>query len=76
MVAVISTIILKPAPFELEDGAVTNRKIATDAVTSDKIADAAVSVMDIANDVITSAKIADGAVGTADIVDARSPQLT
>lgn len=49
------------------DGSVTTAKLATDAVTADKIAASAVGTSELATDSVTADKIAAGAVGTSEI---------
>lgn len=60
--AIASSIALSPAPFTLDDGAVTAAKIADDAVDNTKLADNAVTENDIADGAVTGPKIASGAV--------------
>lgn len=60
--AIASSVVLKPAPFTLEDGAVTTAKIANNAVDNTKLADNAVTENDIADGAVTGSKIASGAV--------------
>jgi hypothetical protein len=54
---------------ELEDGAVTEAKLASNSVTSAKIVDGTIATADIADDAITAAKVADDAIATASIVN-------
>jgi len=70
--AITSSVVLRPAPFLLENGAVGSAELANDAVTtvkiadnavdSDKLADNAVTTNDIANSAVTGSKIASDAV--------------
>ncbi|OQY27094.1 MAG: hypothetical protein B6244_11635 [Candidatus Cloacimonetes bacterium 4572_55] len=55
--------------FNVRDNAITNSKLADDAVTSAEILDGEVNTADLADDSVTSAKILDGDVGTANLAD-------
>ena len=58
----------------LASNSVTTAKVADDAITSAKVAAGAVAVADIADGSITTAKLADNAVTTAKIVDSAVTQ--
>ncbi len=49
--------------------AITNAKLAADAVTSAKILDGAVALADLAGDSVDSSKIVDGSIATTDVAD-------
>ena len=55
---------------KIKDANVTNAKLATDAVTKEKIKDGAVTTDKLGADAVTNAKLADNAVQTENIVDA------
>lgn len=48
---------------EIQDGSITNNKLAINAVTTDKIADGEVDNADLADDAVTQSKLADNVVG-------------
>ncbi|MEO0101858.1 MAG: hypothetical protein ABIK84_05595 [candidate division WOR-3 bacterium] len=52
---------------EIQDGAVTNAKIADNAITSDKIQDGQIFNDDIADNAVTTNKILDGTIQMADL---------
>jgi hypothetical protein len=53
----------------LLNGAVTNAKLGSNAVTGSKIADGSVANADLANNAVSGAKIADGAVANAELAN-------
>lgn len=53
----------------IPNGSITADKLASNSVTSEKIADGAVTTNDLANGAVTSAKIADGTITTSDLAD-------
>lgn len=55
---------------KIKDANVTNAKLATDAVTKEKIKDGAVTTDKLGANAVTNAKLADNAVQTENIVDA------
>ncbi|MEO0125079.1 MAG: hypothetical protein ABIK99_02255, partial [candidate division WOR-3 bacterium] len=52
---------------EIQDGAVTNAKIADNAITSDKIQDGQIFNDDLADNAVTTGKILDGTIQMADL---------
>ena len=60
--AITSSVVLRPAPFLLENGAVGSADLANDAVTTAKIADNAVSSAKLAENAVTTNNIANSAV--------------
>ena len=54
---------------DLLDGAVTNSKIAADAVTADKIMDGSIGTLELADGAVTYPKLGDGAVITQKLAD-------
>lgn len=55
---------------QIENSAVTEAKVADNAITAAKIATGAVGTDELATDAVTQAKMANSSVGTAEIIDA------
>jgi hypothetical protein len=67
----INTDILNVKTANIEDGAITNAKIGTAAITSAKIEDGTITTAKIGDAQITAAKIANATITTANIADAQ-----